>query len=280
MTLKTIDQFPFEFYGEQFTVVLAANRRLYVPLMDLCRSMGLQTQGQKRRILENEVMASALVDLAIMWSYGNEAVREREMSCLQLDQLPFWMGTLQANRIPDQAKRERVVQFQREFADVAWAAFRRQILPEDVVAEMDAALPSGRQKYLRLMDEAAEFKQQLQTHDTGLERHDSQLKDLDKRLAAIEAKLQGTDFLNPHQMKEYTDMVAIIARVLKRQQKGMEATVHAEIKRQFEVPSYQLIPEAEFDNVKRFLRDWFIRLSGPGTAIPQIFEQPSQKRLL
>jgi len=74
-------------------------------------------------------------------------------------------------------------------------------------------------------------------------------------------------------------MVAIVARVLKRKQKGNEATVHAEIKRQFQVPSYQLIPEAEFDAVK-YLRDWFVRLSGPGAPVPQIFKQPSQKRLL
>jgi hypothetical protein len=103
---------------------------------------------------------------------------------------------------------------------------------------------------------------------------------LEERVLALEARLQGTDFLNPQQMKEYADMVAIVARVLKRKQKGNEATVHAEVKRQFQVPSYQLIPEADFDNVKRYLRDWFVRLSGPGAPVPTIFGQPSQKRLL
>jgi hypothetical protein len=194
--------------------------------------------------------------------------------------LPFWMGTIQTGRVPDQSKRARIVQFQRDFADVAWAAFRREILPDDMMAELDATLPPAQQEYLRLMDEAAALRQHLQTHDHSLERHDTQLGNLGERIAALEARLQGTDFLNPKQMKEYTDMVGIVARVLKRQQKGMEATVHAEIKRQFQVPSYQLIPEAEFDNVKRFLRDWFVRLSGPGAPVPQIFNQPSQKRLL
>lgn len=280
MTLKTVDQFPFVFYGEPFTIALASDRKLYVPMQALCEAMGLQTHGQVRRIREHAAMADALIDLTLVWSYGDEATREREMVCLRLDRLPFWMGTIQTSRIPDEVKRDRLVQFQREFAEVAWAAFRREILPEDMRAEMDATLPPAQQEYLRLMDTAAALQQNLQSHTHSLGQHGEQLGQLEQRMAAIEAKIQGTDFLNPKQMKEYTDMVAIVAHVLKRKQKGNEATVHAEVKKQFEVPSYQLIPEAEFDSVKKFLRNWYVRLSGAGVPVPGIFEQPSQKRLL
>jgi hypothetical protein len=280
MTFRVVDQFPFEFYGEYFTVALVNDRKLYVPMQALCDAMGLQTHGQVRRIREHEAMADTLINLNIVWSYGDEPARERDMICLRLDRLPFWLGTVQTNRIADERKRERVVQFQREFADVAWAAFRRQVLPDDMLAEMEASLSPAQQNYLRLMDEATEFKQRLQTHDNSLEQHDALLGSLAERVYALEAKVQGTDFLNPHQMKEYIDMVAIVARLLKRKQKGNEATVHAAIKQQFRTPSYQLIPEAEFDAVKRYLRDWFVRLSGASVPIPTIFEQPSQKRLL
>lgn len=280
MSLKTLDQFAFEFYGDHFTVALAGDRKLYVPMEALCRSMGLQTHGQVRRIRENKAVVDALTNLTIAWAYGDEAVQEREMVCLRLDVLPFWMGTLQPNRIPDEDKRRRIVHFQREFAAVAWAAFRREILPDDMLAEMESSLPLEQQEYLQLMDEAAELRQRLSRHDTSLQAHDTQLGDLRKRVAALEARLQGTDFLNPAQMKEYTDMVGLVARQLKRKKKGNEATVHAEVKRQFKVPSYQLIPEAEFDQVKRFLGGWYRRLAGPGAPVPAIFDSPSQKRLL
>lgn len=280
MALKVIDQFPFEFYGEHFAVALANDRKLYVPIQALCQAMELQTHGQVRRIREHEAMANALINLNVMWSYGEEDVREREMLCLRLDRLPFWMGTIQTSRIPDEHKRARIIQFQRDFADVAWAAFRSEVMPDDMAAEMDANLPPAQQEYLRLMDEASKLRQQIQTHDHSLGQHNVQIENLDERVVALEAKLHGTDFLNTQQMKAYIDMVAIVARVLKRKQKGNEATVHAEIKRQFQTPSYQLIPEAEFEAVKRHLRDWFVRLSGPGAPVPQIFEQPSQKRLL
>jgi len=280
MSLKAIDQFPFEFYGDTFTIALANDRKLYVPMEALCTAMELQTHGQIRRIRESEAMADALVDLNIVWSYGDEEARGREMVCLRLDRLPFWMGTIQTNRIPDEAKRQRIVQFQRDFADVAWAAFRREILPDDMLAEMDAGLPPAQQEYLNLMDEAAALRQRLHSHDQDLGQHGEQIDDLEKRVAAIEARVKGTDYLNPQQMKAYTDMVAIVARVLKRKQKGNEATVHAEVKRQFQVPSYQLIPEAEFDNVRRYLRQWYVRLAGPGAPVPALFDQPGQKRLL
>src|SRR5690606_14343888 len=118
MSLKTIDQFPFEFYGDYFTVALANDRKLYVPMQALSDAMGLQTHGQIRRIRESEAMADALVNLTIVWSYGEDEAREREMVCLRLDRLPFWMGTVQTGRIPDEEKRVRIVQFQRDFADV------------------------------------------------------------------------------------------------------------------------------------------------------------------
>ena len=279
MTIRVLDQYPFVFYGEHFSIALASDRKLYVPMEAICKAMGLQTHGQITRIRDNEAVAEALITLPMTWAYGDEA-REREMICLRLDRLPFWMGTIQPNRIQDATKRNLIVRYQREFADVAWAAFRREILPDDILAEMDATLPPDEQQYHQLMDEAAVVRQELQAHDASLAEHGHHLSDLEKRMMALEARLVGTDFINTQQMRVYQDMVGIVAHQLKRKQQGNEATVHAEVKRAFQVPSYQLIPEADFPRLRRFLRDWFIRTAGPGAAVPSIFDAPSQQRLL
>lgn len=271
--LTPLDQFPFEFYGDIFTAILVNDRKLYVPLSDMCRTLDVQVNGQIRRIRENEAIADALISLVITRAYGDEGAQTREMLCLRLDQLPFWLGTIQPNRVKNEARRGQIIRFQREFAEVAWAAFRSQIMPSDILAELDATLPPSQQQYLNLMDEAAALRR-----DSS--RHEEQLGTLEQRMTALEAKVVGTDFINPAQMKEYIDMVGILAHLLRKRKKGNEATVHAEIKHQFQVPAYQLIPEKEYDNVKRFMRDWYRRLAGPETAIPSIFEQPSQKRLL
>jgi hypothetical protein len=270
---KVIDQFPFEFYGEWFTAVLANNRKLYIPLLDMCDALGIESRPQRARIQESPVISDALVEMEVQRAYGENAVQTRHMQCLQLEKLPFWLGTLQTSRIKDKTKQEKIIGFQREFADVAWAAFRSAILPEDMLAEMDAALPPAQQKYLQTMDEAAALRH-------GLDEHGRQLNDLDERVEKLEARLKGTDFINPAQGKEYIDMVGLVAHLLKHKKKGNEGIVHAEIKRQFQVPSYHLIPENEFDTVKKYLGDWYRRLAGPGAAIPKIFDNPSQKRLL
>ena len=71
------------------------------------------------------------------------------MLCLWMNRLPYWLGTIDAKRI-----RQRVIVFKREFADVAWAAFRSEILPTDVLAEVDATLPQSQQAYLAARDAA------------------------------------------------------------------------------------------------------------------------------
>jgi hypothetical protein len=62
--------------------------------------------------------------------------------------------------------------------------------------------------------------------------------------------LAGTDFINPSQMKAYTDMVGLVAFLLNQKKKGGEAHVHAEVERQSEVPGYKLLPEDRFPEVQ------------------------------
>jgi hypothetical protein len=123
--VRPLDQFPFEFYGARFSVFLAADRRLYVPLSDLCEAMEIDTNAQAQRIRRNEAINDTLLTLPLQVPYGDEgALQTRRMLCLWLNRLPYWLGTIDASRIPDAARRRQVVRFQREFADVAWAAFR------------------------------------------------------------------------------------------------------------------------------------------------------------
>ena len=271
--IKPLDQFPFEFYGSQFAIYLASDRQLYVPLNDLCEAMAIDTNAQAQRIRRNEAISDALQTLPLQVPYGDEgALQTRHMLCLWLNRLPYWLGTIDAGRIPDDARRRQVVRFQREFADVAWAAFRSAILPEEMRAEMDVSLPPARQRYLAAMDEAAEMRGQLA-------QHDEQLEDVEERLSELEAKVSGTDFINQAQAHRYQVMVNVLASILKRRGKGNHATVHAEVKRTFDVPSYQLIPEKEFPRVVEFLAGWHKRLTPPGTPLPDVFTQPDQRSL-
>lgn len=272
-TIRVVDAYPFEFYGETFYILLTDDKRLYVPLAHICRAIHIDTDAQVQRIRRDAAIDDSLVKLPVEVPHGEGAVRRQEMNCLWLKRLPYWLGTIDASRIRDDDVQERVIAFKRDFADVAWAAYRSRILPEDVQAELDANLPPDVQAYYTAMDEAARLRRQIGEHGDTLADHE-------ERLARIEARLVGTDFLTPQQAKQTQDMVAAIAEILKNKGKGGYATVHGAIKEQFQVNSYKVIPEDEFPKLQRFLAQWYDRLTPPGTPLPPAFRDPSQGRLL
>ena len=271
--LTSLDEFPFDFYGEIFSVVLASDRRLYLPLNRVCDALQIDANAQAQRIRRDEAISDALVQLPLQVPYGEEgAVQTRQVLCLWLNRLPYWLGTIDANRIKDQVRRQQIIRFKREFAEVAWAAFRSEILPEDMLAELDATAPPAEQQYYAVMDEAAAMRR-----DLGQQKE--RLQEVEERLTSLEARLVGTDFINSAQAKQYQDIVAILGAMLQKKGKGNYATVHAEVKRQFQVPSYQLIPEKDFPKLVNYLTRWYERLTPPGTPLPEVFTQPEQRRL-
>ncbi len=272
--IKAIDEFPFTFYGDTFSVALASDRKLYVPLPLICRALGVDVNGQVQRIKRDEAISDGLVGLTLRnYPYGEDETRAREVGCLRLDRLPYWLGTIDANRISNRERRAEVIRFKREFAEVAWAAFRSEILPSDVAAELDAQLPAGQQAYYAAMDEAAALRR-------GVDEHGQRIDALEERVTGLEARFRGTDFINPAQGRQYQEMVNLLANLLKQKGKGGHAAVHGEVKKVFKIPSYLLIPEARFPEVVRFLSNWYERLTPPGTPLPEAFTRPDQKRLL
>jgi hypothetical protein len=271
--LNPLDEFPFEFYGEIFSIILASDRRLYLPINKVCDALQIDTNAQLQRIRRDEAISEALVQLSLQIPYGEEGtVQSRQVYCLWLNRLPYWLGTLNANRIKDEKRRQQVIRFKREFADVAWAAFRSEILPEDMLAELDAATPPAEQRYHATMDEAAAMRR-----DLG--RHDEQLQNVEERLSNLEARLVGTDFINSAQARQYQEMVAILGSILQKKEKGNYATVHTEVKKQFVVPAYQLIPEKDFPKLVNYLSRWYERITPPGTPLPEVFTRPPQRSL-
>jgi hypothetical protein len=272
-TLTPLEEFPFEFYGEIFSVVLASDRQLYLPLSRICDALQIDANAQAQRIRRDEAISDALAQLPLQVSYGEEGVTQtRQLLCLRLNRLPYWLGTLDANRIKEQARRQQVIRFKREFAEVAWAAFRSEILPEDIRAELDATLPAAEQRYYATMDEAAVMRRDLGQQGERLDQ-------VEERLANLEARLVGADFINSAQARQYQEMVAVLGSLLQKKGTGNYATIHTEVKTQFKVPAYQLIPEKDFPRLVNFLSRWYERLTPPGTPLPDLFTRPQQRTL-
>jgi hypothetical protein len=276
-------EFPFAFYGALFTVGLGSDRKLWLPFPLLCGAIGVDVDGQVQRVRRDEVFAGHF-QLATFahYPYGEEDFRARQVLALRLDMLPYWLGGIDTARIADDATRANLVRFKKEFAAAAWSFFRSEILGETELAELvDAGAPPGEQQYNALMDRAAAIRRQLLEEPAARhQQQDEKIASLDQRLSLLEARLLATNTLNTKQMKQAQDMIAILARALeKKGRTGTYAEVHQQVKNEFQVPSYTLIPEADYPRLRRFLAGWYRTLVKPGAQIPSIFSEPDQRSL-
>jgi hypothetical protein len=198
---------------------------------------------------------------------------EIEVACVSIKRLHYMMGTLNVERIKPEL-RERMILFKEQLADAVYAYFRSRVFSEDIRAELDATLPPEEQEFHRRMDEAAALKAQIDDHAAHFTK-------VEQRLEALEARLLGTDFINFQQARQYLDAVGLLGDMLKERKSKMAspyAVVHAAVKREFMVPSYQLIAENQFSAVMEFLSAWWKR-EAPDVELPQIFSV-RQERLL
>lgn len=150
-------------------------------LRPLCEAMGLDSRSQLRRIENDAAMSDGLSMLVVPVLRSDGSSQEREVACLSLRLLPYWRGTIDVGRVKPDLK-QKIVRFKRELADVAWAAFRSQMLPPDILAELDTSLPPAEREYHALLNQAANLKEQVGEHGT-------RIKGLEDCISALESRL-------------------------------------------------------------------------------------------
>jgi hypothetical protein len=268
------EQYPFVFVDQVFEVYLTDTMQFVIPLRPLCEVLGLSTSAQLSRVKRDVILAKHLYSLRTKVVGVDGKGQLQETACIAIQRLDYWMGGIDHERVREDL-RDRVIQYKEEFADAVYAYFRSQRLPEDVLAELDAIMPPQQREFHQAMDHAAALHQEI------LDEHAQRLKSIDERVAALEARLVGTDFINHDQAKQYIDAVSVLGDLLKASKTKMAspyAIIHNEVKKKFRVGSYQLIPEKEFPQVLEFLAKWWTR-EAPERAVPQIFTV-NQNRLL
>jgi len=283
--MEIVHSVPFEFYGEVFKAYLADNRHWYIPLQDVCQSLGVDTNGQRQRILRDEAIQDRLVNLPLETPY-QDTTRIREVACLNLRGLPYWLGTIDAKRIKEQ-HRKKVILFKREFAEAAWFVFRSDMIPPEVLAEMDSYATPQEQEYAAIMDEARQLRKRLDLLsgkvDKELERVDAGVQDLDGRLGALETKLVGRTLINSAQAKLLSDMIGMVALSMHEKNKKKSkslcfAEVHNDFKDTFDVHIYSVLPEERIEEAINYLAGRWARLN-PGEPVPEIFQSGHQPSL-
>jgi len=283
MSIEIINGVPFEFYNEVFMAYLASDYQWYIPLNGVCSALGVENSAQRQRIQRDEAISDRLVNIPLETPYQG-GTRIQEVSCLNLRALPYWLGTIDAGRVKEE-HRKKIILFKREFAEAAWAVFRSDILPADVLAETDTFLPPQEREFHEAMDQLRAVRRKVDMLTGKLEdelaRVGAALQDVSGRLGTLEAGLINKKIVNSAQARLIQEMIAAVADSkhvkTKKPRSLCFAEVHDEFKSSFQVHIYSILPEDQIPAATAFLASRWA-FYNPGKALPDIFrgqDQPS-----
>lgn len=257
--LAPIEEKEVEFYGDDLTAVRTADGNIYVPIRPICRLLGLNWDGQRRRILRDSVLDGEARGVVVTTTQGSS----QEMTCLPLDYISGFLFGINANRVKPEL-RERVILYQRECYKTLAEAFQEGRLTADPTFSelLEGKSPAAQAyKMARAMMELARnqllLEARLDSHDTRFDQHENRLEEIEATLGD-----SGRN-ITPDQASQLSQAVKAVAMVLsKRSGRNEYGGVYGEFYRKFGITSYKLLPAARFEGAMEFLAEWYRALKG------------------
>lgn len=260
-----------KFYDDEIVATVVAGDvqpEIYVPLRPICDHLGLSWNGQRERIRRDPVLADALrvVRMPQVSSTGGDP----ELLCLPLHLLPGWLFGISATRVkPD--LQEKVTRYRRDCFRVLWRAFQDDALQaaghtalvsdSPRTSTSSTSLEQIRQMGLavaQLAEQQMVIEQQVTTHETRIDRAAVIIRELQRRIGAVEDRLEPGTPISDAQAADIAGHVKALGELLTIRQGGKNyyQAIFAELYRRFGVSSYKLIPIDSFGAVVQFLVEW------------------------
>lgn len=240
------------FYEAEITAVLI-DGDVYASIRHMCQALGLDPQGQTQRIGRNDVLRDGQrVCTVHTHQRGNQTT-----NVLRADLVPMWLVGVDTRRMED-AKKQKIIDFQKRAAKVLWEAFQRGDLTDHF--DIDALAAAG--------DELAETYQigraimTLARNQLHL-RHQqqmnvSQLADHERRLEALETAVSAPSrTISEAQAAEISQAVKTVAMILSQKTKSNAyGGVYGELYRRYSITSYKQLPLTQFAHCMGWLNEW------------------------
>ena len=113
-----------DFHGTPL-VAIAVDGKPFVAVRPICDALTIDFDSQRHRIARHPVLSASTVITTGVAADG----KRREVLCLPLDKLNGWLFGISAARVRDPARRERLIDYQRECFDVLAAHFSARARP-------------------------------------------------------------------------------------------------------------------------------------------------------
>ncbi|MCB8982676.1 MAG: ORF6C domain-containing protein [Ardenticatenaceae bacterium] len=253
LTQKTID-----FYGDDLTAVRADDSRIYAGLTQMCSALGLDAQGQRRRIERHSVLSKGLKGVDKLSTPGGT----QSGYVLRADLIPLWLSGIRVTAVKEDI-RPKLERFQEEAAAVLWEAFQEGRLTAD--ARFEELLDQDTdavQAYKMAMAIVKLAKQQIML-EGRLGDTEIRLENVEERLTSVEEQLSGSDVVTEAQASQISQAVKAVALALGKETGRNEfGACYGELYRKFGITSYKLMPQRKFEEAMKFLTEWHQSLVG------------------
>lgn len=251
------------FYDDEITAVRLEDGRVFIPMRPLIERLGIDWNGQRRRINRDAVLKDEVTSVDVTSTQGDVEQR-RAMLCLPLDYISGFLFGINADRVnPD--VRDQLIRYQRECYKVLADAFQDGRLTTDTDIDIEALLQQdspAAQAYQMAMAVVRMARQQLilearlETAVSTLNEHGTQLTDHTERLDQLEAAVGGKHVTEAQAAQISQAVKAVALAMGKRTKRNEFGGVYGELYRKFSVSSYKAIPQRRFDDVMAFLNEW------------------------
>ncbi len=242
------------FYDDQITAVLAKDGTVYIPIRPICELIGVDWNGQRRRINRDAVLSEEIQGVDVTSTPGGK----QTMLCLPLDYISGFLFGLNARRVKPELK-ERVIRYQREcYKTLAEAFTDGRLTANDGVEALIQSDPDNTavQAYQMALAITKLARQQLAI-EVHLKDQSEQITQHEYRLEELEAKLSDDAHISDAQAAQLSQAVKAVAIVLGQQTKRNEFPgVYGELYRRYDCSSYKLLKQKDFEGAMNWLNEW------------------------
>jgi hypothetical protein len=256
--LIPIEQKIVVLYDDELTAVRAGDGRIYVVLAHLCESLGIDTQGQSRRINRHAVLSRGLSWVDILSTQGNQTQRRRAQ-VLRVDLVPLWLSGIRATAV-NEAIQPKLILFQENAGDVLWEAFQDGRLTVD--PEFDELLQQDTEavQAYKMLQALTKIAQNQVILESRLNSQQSQINNSIERIEAIENALGSGEKITPDQASNISQAVKGVAFAMGGKGKNYQV-VYGELYRRYHIPTYRELPRAQYDDAMSWLGEWLERVN-------------------
>lgn len=247
-----VEQRTLDFYGDILTAVRANDNRIYAGLTQMCNALGLDAQGQRRRLERHTVMSKGLKGVDNLSTPGGI----QSGYVLRADLVPLWLSGIRVSAVKEEI-RAKLEHFQEEAAAVLWEAFQEGRLTtepgfEDLLEQNTDAV----QAYKMATAIVKLAKQQILL-EGRLGDSELRLENVEERLTTLEEQLSGQDVITEAQASQLSQAVKAVAITLGKSTGRNEfGACYGEIYRRFNIASYRQLPRSKFEEAMAFLTEW------------------------